>query len=168
MQSASSFMDTSALIQTAKLIAVPIPLVLAGYSLGFSQNAVPQLYDQKAEVSTPILRRIYYDGAKVMAPGGILTFVSSAYLAYAIPAQRSIWATAVGSMVCFFLWTPLVMAPSNINRLLQISEDKAMQEKASANLEARQLLHKWVNQNYVRMALLLVAGVAGLRATIGS
>lgn len=165
MQATTSFMDTASLIQTAKLIAVPIPLILAGYSFGFSQNAVPHLYDQQAEISTPIIRKIYYGGAKVMAPGGLLSLASSAYLAYAIPSQRSYWATAVGSMVIFFLWTPLVMAPSNINRLLQISESKTMQEKASANLEARQLLHKWVNQNYVRMALLLVAGASALRAT---
>ncbi|KAK4545608.1 hypothetical protein LTR36_002560 [Oleoguttula mirabilis] len=168
MQSTSSLMDTSSLIQTAKLIAVPLPLILAGYQFAFSQNAIPPLYDEKAEVSTPIFKRIYHTGATIVVPGSIASLAASAYLAYTIPSQRSIWGTAVGSLVCFSLWTPLVMKPSNITRLLEISESKTMQEKASANLEARQLLHKWVSQNYVRMALLLVAGVAGLRATIAA
>merc|ERR1712087_933247 len=39
------------------------------------------------------------------------------------------------------------------------SESKALQEKATATLEARQLLVKWVRQNYVRAALAFVAGV---------
>ena len=164
----TSFTNTATLIQTAKLIAVPLPLILAGYSFGHSQNTVPHLYDQRAEISTPILKKLYYGGATVMVPGGILSLAATLYLAYAIPSERSSWATAAGSLLAFSLWTPLVMLPSNITRLLEISGSTKLQEKASANLEARQLLSKWVQQNYVRAALLFVAGVAGLRATIAA
>jgi len=161
-------MDSRTALQTAKLIAVPLPFALAGYSFAFSQSAVPQLYDQPAEVATPILKSIYYKGAAVVVPGNFLSLAATAYLAWKIPAQRHTWATAAGSLVALILWTPLVMAPSNIKRLLEISESKALQTKATANLEHRQLLAKWVGQNYVRMALLLVAGVAGLQGTIAA
>ncbi|KAI7523210.1 hypothetical protein KC331_g18801, partial [Hortaea werneckii] len=81
-------------------------------------------------------------------------------------AQRNLWATAAGSLVALIAWTPLVMRRSNIVRLLEISESKALQEKATATLEARQLLVKWVRQNYVRAALAFVAGVYSVRATL--
>ena len=60
------------------------------------------------------------------------------------------------------------MIPSTIGRLIEIGDSPRLQEKASANLEARQLLTKWVQQNYVRAALLLFAGITGLRATIAA
>ena len=164
----TSFMDTATLIQTAKLIAVPLPLILSGYSFSSSQNSVPHLYDQKAEITAPVFKKIYYGGASVMVPGGILSLTATTYLAYAVPSERYTWATAAGSLLAFSLWTPVVMLPSTINRLLEISGSSKLQEKASANLEARQLLTKWVAQNYVRAALLFFAGVAGLRATIAA
>ncbi|KAK5127308.1 hypothetical protein LTR08_004435 [Meristemomyces frigidus] len=162
----TSLLDTPTLIQTAKLIAVPLPFALAGYSFAFSQNAVPHLYNHSAEISTPLLKKIYHGGAIIVVPGGLFSLITTAYLAYAIPSQRTTWTTAAGSLFCLSLWTPLVMIPSNIRRLIEISESPKMQERASANLEARQLLTKWVQQNYLRVGLLLVAGVAGLKATV--
>merc|ERR1711915_1078112 len=137
-------LDSRQLFQAAKLIAVPLPFALAGYSYAFSQNAVPALYDQPAEVSAPAIKDIYQSGAKFVVPGNILSLAATAYLA----------------------WTALVMRRSNIVRLLEISESKTLQEKATATLEARQLLVKWVRQNYVRAALAFVAGVYSVRATL--
>ncbi|KAI7087330.1 hypothetical protein KC356_g4230 [Hortaea werneckii] len=162
----TSILDSRQLLQAAKLIAVPLPFALAGYSYAFSQNAVPALYDQPAEVSTPAIKDIYQSGAKFVVPGNILSLAATAYLAWKFPAQRSLWATAAGSLVALIAWTPLVMRRSNIVRLLEISESKALQEKATATLEARQLLIKWVRQNYVRAALAFAAGVYSVRATL--
>jgi len=145
------------LIQAAKLIAVPLPFALAGYSFAFSQTAVPLLYDQKAEFSVPTVVGIYQNGTSVMMPGTILASAAAAYLAYIHPAQRNIWATAAVSAILPGLWTNLVMYPSNIKRLIAINGSKAAQEKATVSLEARQLLKKWVFQNYFRVGFLVVS-----------
>lgn len=160
-------MDTAQLLQTSKLIAVPIPFVLAGYSLGFSQNSVPTFYDVPAEVSTPAFKRVFTDGATVIVPSALISVASASYLAYMIPAQRNIWAAAAIACAIPGPWTTLIMG-RGINRLIEISGDKGKQEKATANLEARQLLIRWVKQNYVRSACFLFAGVAALRATIAA
>jgi len=156
-------MDNPNFIRIAKLIAAPIPFALAGYSFAFSQNAVPLITDQPAEVSTPVFKGIFYEGAKVMGSGGLLTAAASSYLAYAEPAHRRSWGVVVAFSLAFFVWTPTVMG-TGINKLLKISESKEMQEKATANLEARQLLRTWVIENYVRAALLLGAAVAATSA----
>lgn len=162
----TSILDSRQLLQAAKLIAVPLPFALAGYSYAFSQNAVPPLYDQPAEVSTPIIKHIYTNGAKVVVPSNLLSLVATSYLAWKLPAQRNTWATAAASLLGLIVWTPLVMHKSNINRLLDISNSKALQERATATLEARQLLVRWVRENYVRMALSLTAGIVAVRATL--
>merc|ERR1712118_556829 len=110
----TSILDSRQLFQAAKLIAVPLPFALAGYSYAFSQNAVPTLYDQPAEVSTPAIKDIYQSGAKFVVPGNLLSLAATAYLAWKAPAQRNLWATAAGSLVALIAWTPLVMRRSNI------------------------------------------------------
>ncbi|TKA82741.1 hypothetical protein B0A55_01087 [Friedmanniomyces simplex] len=160
-------MDTATLLQTAKLIAVPLPFFLGGYSFAFSQNAVPGIVDFPAHFSTPVFKHVFHSGGLVVAAGGLLSAATSAYLAYIIPAQRSLWGTAAVASVLPLVWTGLVMS-SGINRLIAISGDKTKQEKATANLEHRQLLSTWITQNYVRAALYFVAGGAALRATVGA
>lgn len=160
-------MDTAQLLQTSKLIAVPLPFVLAGYSLGFSQNSVPTLYDAPAHISTPAFKRIFTDGATVIVPSALISIASAGYLAYMIPEQRNIWATAAVACAIPGPWTTFVMG-SGIKRLMEISGDKGKQAKATANLEARQLLIRWVKQNYVRAACFLVAGVAAVRGTLAA
>lgn len=158
-------MDTSSLIQTAKLIAVPLPWVLAGYSLAFSQNAVPTIYDVPAEVATPVFKQVYYSGAQFIAPSAAILASAAGYLAYVLPHQRTEWtAAAVGGLLPI-AFTAFVMN-SGIQRLIAISGNKTMQEKATANLEHRQLLIRWVKQNYVRAIINAAVGVVTLRATI--
>lgn len=53
-----------------------------------------------------------------------------------------------------------------ITRLIQISEDREVQSKSEQTLEHRQLLKKWVAQNYVRSVLFLTSGFVGLWATV--
>jgi len=160
-------MDPATLLRTAKLIAVPLPFFLSGYSYSFSQNSVPGVLEQPAHVNTPIFNHVFHTGAQVIVPGALLGLATSSYLAYVIPAQRTLWGAAAIANVAPLLFTQLVMF-SGIKRLLAISEDKKLQEKATANLEHRQLLSRWVTQNYVRAALYAVAGVAALRATVAA
>lgn len=157
-------MDNPTLIRSAKLLTIPIPLLLAGWSLGFSRNSVPPLYDQPADISTPIFVRIFYSGGPVILPGSLITQAATAYLTYIEPANRRIWGFAFGCQVALSLWTWLVMF-KGIGRLITISESPELQEKATANLEARQLMVRWVKQNYVRSALLAATGFAALGAT---
>ncbi|KAK0342781.1 hypothetical protein LTR02_006179 [Friedmanniomyces endolithicus] len=160
-------MDAATLLRTAKLIAVPLPFFLGGYSFAFSQNAVPGVLDFPANFSTPVFKHVFQAGGLVVAPGGILSAAASGYLAYALPRQRSLWGMAAVVSVLPLVWTGLVMSPG-INRLIAISGDTRMQEKATANLEHRQLLSTWIMQNYVRAASYFVAGVVALRATVGA
>lgn len=159
-------MDPRTAIQTAKLIAVPLPLILAGYSFTLSQNAVPALYDQSAEASTPVFKAISAAAGSIVVPGTLLSTAASAYLAYVLPDQRNLWTTAAAALFALTPYTALRVFPGSANRLIKISGDKALQGKASANLEHRQLMQKWVRQNYVRVALMVIAGVAGLQATL--
>lgn len=156
-------MDSATLIRTAKLIALPLPFALAGYSYAFSQNAVPLIYDAPAHVATPVFKGVYYRGAATVLPGSVAAASAAAYLAYALPAQRNIWAIAAAFTLSAPVYTGLIMK-AGINRLLEIDGSKAMQEKATATLEHRQLLVKWVGQNYIRAALWLAAGLTALRA----
>ncbi|KAK3071717.1 hypothetical protein LTR53_008146 [Teratosphaeriaceae sp. CCFEE 6253] len=160
-------MDPASLLRTAKLLAVPIPFFLGGYSYAFSQNAVPGILDRSADVNTPIFKHVFHTGALVIVPGALLGLATSAYLAYVLPAQRTLWGAAAIANVAPLIWTQLVMS-SGIKRLIAISEDRTMQEKATADLEHRQLLSQWMSQNYVRVALYVGAGLAALNATLAA
>ena len=157
-------MDSRTTIRAVQLASITPSLILTGYTLGFSQNGVSQLYDQPANVSTPLFNRIFHSGLRVATPLAILSTSASAYLAYAVLEKRRLWAAAGALTLGMGAWTQFVMM-AGINRLIQISENKAAQEKATANLEHRQLLVKWVKQNYVRTIATLVAGVLGTWAS---
>ncbi|KAF2859285.1 hypothetical protein K470DRAFT_219583 [Piedraia hortae CBS 480.64] len=146
--------------------AISIPFALAGYSFGFSQNAVPCLYDVSATISIPAFAQMYRLGAIANVPGQIFVTLATAYLTWVSPAnspQRTAWGVAAAAMTLVSAWTPTVML-GNINRLKEIGGSKAEMEKSDANLEHRQRLQRWVKQNMVRTACYLVAGFAGLKA----
>lgn len=164
----AALLDPNQLIRSAKVIAVPIPFFLAGYSFACSYTAVPALYDQKAEDSTPpFIKHVFFGGGKVVLPSSVLSAAASAYLAYVLTPERSFWATAAGALLVPPIWTGLVMR-ANLTKLMEISENKAMQERATANLEVRQRLIRWTKQNYVRVASYMVAGMAVVRATVAA
>ena len=53
-----------------------------------------------------------------------------------------------------------------ISRLQAISENKEVILKSEQTLEHRQLLIRWVKQNYVAVVLQLVSGFVALKAVI--
>ncbi|KAK5117604.1 hypothetical protein LTR62_005026 [Meristemomyces frigidus] len=159
-------MDPLNLARTARLLAIPLPFALAGYSFAFSQNAVPHLYTTPAEHSTPIFKGVFNSGAQVVLPGAIFSAAGAAYLAYSIPAQQRLWATIAVVNVMPLVFTGVVMM-TGIRRLLVIEGDKGKQARATQSLEVRQLLKTWVWQNYVRAGLFLVSGVLAWRAAGG-
>lgn len=158
-------MDSPARIQTAQLLSTTSSLLVAGYTLGFSQNGVSELYDERPQISTPIFTRIFYAGGRVAAPLSISSLLSSAYLAYVIPEKRKLWATAAALILAIRFGTEYVMMPG-IKRLIAISEDEEVQEKTEQTLEHRQLMIRWVKQNYLRSTAALVSGLVGLWASI--
>lgn len=59
------------------------------------------------------------------------------------------------------------MMMPGIERLIQIADSgRQVQDKVDQTLEHGQLMIRWVNETYVRSALALGAGLAGLWASI--
>lgn len=156
-------MDSKTTIQAAKFATITSNLIMTGYTLALSQNGASQLYDEPARFSTPMFKRIFNTGGRFAIPSSLLNTFSSVYLAYFVPEKRRLWALVTALTVAMNLWTGFIMMPG-IQRLIAISESSAAQEKADANLEHRQLLIKWVKQNYVRALAMMVGGLAGLQA----
>lgn len=155
--------DQKAVLQAAQFASAASALFAAGYGFAFSQNVLPTLYDVKPQISTPAFKQIYYQGAKVVPPTTILAAASAGYLAYVLPEQRNEYIKVVAASLATQVWTVVVMMPS-IKRLLAISEaDEKTQGRIEMSLEHRQLMIKWVRQNWVRSGLALFAGVTALR-----
>jgi hypothetical protein len=158
-------MDLPTLIHTAKLTSIIPTLFISGYTFMASQNAIPQLYDVKPQVSTPIFARIFHAGGKPAIPLSILSLASSAFLAYEIPEKRVLWMVAAAAVLAIRFYTQMMMP--GINRLIEISEaGRDVQGKVEQTLEHRQLMVRWVRETYVRSALAFAAGLAGLWASI--
>ena len=150
-------------ITVAKFLSVPTAFFLSGYSFSFSQSTVPLVYNQPASVSTQVFKGVYYNGAAVVAPGALVSALGYAYLAYSVPEQRNLYATAGVITMGPLLFTRTVMN-AGIQRLLKIGESAAEQGKADQTGEVANLLRSWVMQNWVRASLSLVAGMVGLYA----
>ena len=160
-------MDSSSTIRYAKIASISSNFLLAGYTLSLSQfqNGISQTYDMPAKHNVPLFARVFNTGAYVAPPVSTLGAVASGYLLWAVPSQRKVWGIifALGWSMSF--WTLGVMLPG-IKRLIRISESEKAMEKADVNLEHRQLLIKWVRQNYVRSVVAAVSAVLGLSASI--
>ena len=150
-------------ITVAKFLSIPTAFLLSGYSMGFSQNSVPLVYNQPAAISAPILEGVYYQGAKVVAPGALMTAAAFGYLAYTAPTtrERNLYAACGAMVVATQPWTAFVMLPG-IHRMMDIAKSAAEQAKADQSGEAVKLLKGWVYQNYLRAVLYLAAGFTGL------
>ena len=160
-----AYVDPRTANQTAKLLSSASSLLLGGYCLSFSQNSIPPLYDVRPQISTPVFSAICGSAIPILPPLTLLSTSASAYLAYALPEQRRQWATSAIAMGLTFVWRGMVMVPG-VRRLQQISEKKEVLLKSEQSLEHRQLLIRWVKQNYVSVMLQLVSGVVALRAII--
>ena len=53
-----------------------------------------------------------------------------------------------------------------VNRLQAIAGNEAVQKKSEQNLEHRQLLIRWVKQNWIAVMLQAVSGVVALKAIV--
>jgi hypothetical protein len=158
-------MDSPQTILAAKAISVPLAFVAAGYGLCASHNILPRLYPEPVGISTSIFAHVFRIGGSFVVPTALSSVLTSAYLAYRLPAQRRLWTIAAGSTLSTLAFTRIVMIPG-INRLIAISVDVALQAKSEASGEHVELLKAWVTQNYVRSAMFFVGGFAGLWASL--
>ncbi|KAK3707649.1 hypothetical protein LTR37_011997 [Vermiconidia calcicola] len=145
-------------LSVARFLSIPSAFLVSGYSIAASQMAVPLVYEQPASVSAPFLRGVFVRGAAFVVPGAIISSSASAYLAYAIPEQRTTLATASILTLLPLAFTRLVMM-KGIQRLIEISESAAEQQKGDQNGEVVQLLKAWVAQNWVRAMLAFSGGM---------
>lgn len=158
-------MDSTTAILTAKLLATALALTAAGYSFNSSQNAVPLLYREPIRTSTSIFARTFFAGATFAVPTSLGSVLASSYLAYALPSQRSLWATSAGLVLATMPLTRLVMWPG-IMRLIAISRDEKLEEEVEGTGEHIGLLKAWVRQNYLRASLYFAGGMVGLWAVV--
>jgi hypothetical protein len=160
-----SIIDPKTAINTAKLLSTGSSLFLTGYCLSYSWNTFPALYDVRPQVSTPVFKQIWSSASPIVPPLTLLSTATSAYVAYYFPEQRREWATAAIAMALTVPWTGLVMM-KGINRLQAIAGDEAMKRKSEQNLQHRQLLIRWVKQNWIAVALQAASGVIALKAIV--
>lgn len=158
-------MDQESRIRAAQIISITTSFLIAGYTLGHSQNGIAELYDEPVQVSTRIFTRIYKKGGDVALPLSIAAGMTAVYLALMISEKQVPWSIAAALIAAIRFWTHYIMLPG-IERLVVISENDEMQRKSEQTLEHRQLLRSWVNQNYVRCAAALASGLVGAWASV--
>ena len=157
-------MDT---ISAAKLIAIPSAFLLSGYYTSASQNSLPLLYKQPASISTPFFTGVYNRGFAVAVPLTLISTTAFSFLAYSLPAQRTMYAGTAGVVFSALPFTVAAMLPG-INRLMEIGKGGALvQEKAERSGEVTRLLKAWAAQNWVRMGMSFAGGIGGLVAAMG-
>lgn len=140
-------------------------MFLTGYCLSFSWNTFPALYEVRPQVSAPAFKQIFGNAGPIVPPLTLLSTATSAYVAYYFPQQRREWTTAAVAMGLSVVWTGIFMT-KGINRLKAIADDEKKTRKSEQNLEHRQLLIRWVKQNWVSVALQAVSGVVALKAIV--
>ena len=154
-------MDSPTALTTAKLTSIPLTLMAAGYGICASHNIVPRLYREPASTATSIFTHVFHTGGSIVVPTGLTSAPASLYLAYPQPRQRKLWLAAAAGTLLTLPWTRLWMFPG-IMRLIAISEDAALQSQSAVSREHVVLLRRWVVENYVRSAMFLAGGLAGV------
>jgi hypothetical protein len=149
----------------AKLIAVPLAFAASGYGLCASHNTMSGIYSLPASISIPLFSHVFYTGAQIIVPFGLLSATASAYLAWKVPRQRTLWIAAAVSVLSTQAWTRLAMF-SGIRTLLAIAESTAEQARVQVTGEHIGLLKTWDWQNYVRAGMFFVGGVNGFIAAL--
>nr|POF12973.1 hypothetical protein CFP56_10121 [Quercus suber] len=158
-------MDSPTTIRYAKLLALPLPFLLGGYSLSLSHAALPAFYDtHPTTTSGPLTNTLLSRSGVFTLPLETLSAGAAAYLAYILPAQRRLWTIAAAATFAAVPYTVLFMVPGTMRRLREIAESTTLQEKTGANLEFRQVMKRWVGHNYVRVAMFFGGGVVALKA----
>ena len=155
--------DHKTTVRTIQLISVPSAFFVAGYCLSLSQNVLPAIYDHPPQFSAPSLKQIFSNATSVVPTITVASTAAFSYLAYTLPDRRREWTRAAIAMAITVPWASLVMGP-DIRRLNEIASDKAKMLKSEQNLEHRQLLVRWMKQNYVTVVLQLASAAFGLQA----
>lgn len=158
-------MDTPTTILAAKFLSTTLALTAAGYGLNSSQNTVPRLYREPVRTGTAIFAHTFYTGATFAVPTSIGSILASSYLAYMLPEQRALWASAAGVILATMPLTRFVMFPG-IFRLIAMSKDEKMCEESEGMREHVGLLKAWVGQNYLRASMFFAGGVVGMWAIL--
>lgn len=158
-------MEATQALKFLKMGTIAIPFALSGFSFSASYINVNNLVDLPLSQSAPIFSKVYHHGATIMGPGSVSSFCASMYLAYVIPSQRMLWATAGISTISILPFTMLVMLPG-INRVLAAVGGSQAEREKVAESEGKELLRTWVKQNYVRTTLLFAGGMTALAGTV--
>ncbi|QIW99649.1 hypothetical protein AMS68_005167 [Peltaster fructicola] len=150
----------------AKSVAIPSAFLLGSYNFVFSQNVVPHLYTAPPSISTPIFAKIFNIGGSTIAPVAASTILAYSYLSYnSTSTKRNLYATSAALTLSTLVLTLTYMKPG-INRLIEISKDTQLLNKAGINQEVNSLFKAWVSANYFRASLHLTAGVLGFYALL--
>jgi Domain of unknown function (DUF1772) len=150
-------------IRIAQVLGLTSSIFLSGINIGSSHLTVPILYTRPASISTPIFNEFYLRGAATLVPLSIFSASCSALVAYLLPSQRNLWATAAVATIAQLPWTILAMMKTN-NRLNIIAASKTEQEKSQEEVVG--LLRQWAWMNVVRGLLAMVGGLAGVWAVM--
>ncbi|EEU39442.1 uncharacterized protein NECHADRAFT_102710 [Fusarium vanettenii 77-13-4] len=145
-------------------IGLTSSIFLAGANIGASHLTVPLLYQQPISINTAFFKDFYIRGAVTLVPLSIVSASASAFAAYLVPSQRTIWVAAAVTTISQIPWTGLVMMGTN-NRLNAIAASKVELEKASKE-EVVDLLKRWRWMNIVRGSLALVGGLTAVWAAM--
>jgi hypothetical protein len=149
-------------IRTFQVFGLTSSLLIAGVKLGSSHLTVPLLYNQPTSINTPFFKDFYTRDALTLVPLAIFSGASSGFVAYLVPAQRTLWTVAAVATLSQLPWTGLGMMATN-NRLNDIAASSVEQEKASRE-EVVGLLKKWRWMNIVRGLLALTGGLTAVLA----
>jgi hypothetical protein len=151
-------------IRTAQVLGLTSSIFLSGINIGTSHLTVPILYTRPTSISAPVFNELYTRGAATLVPLCIFSASCSALVAYLLPSQRKLWATAAVATIAQLPWTIFGMMKTN-NRLNTIAASKNEQEKVGEE-EVVGLLRQWAWMNVVRGVLAMVGGLAGVWAVI--
>ncbi len=154
-------MDNTNILRTSALLGLSSSFWLSGIYFSASQLTLPLLYRLPAETSTNIFTELYYRGAQTIVPLALLSTLSTGLSAYLDPERRSGYAVAATATISSLAWTAAFMS-GTINRLIAISKDANLQEKAGPSGEVEMLLRRWKWMNNVRAGLCAVGGLLAL------
>ncbi|KAL8777862.1 MAG: hypothetical protein Q9203_002586 [Teloschistes exilis] len=149
-------------IRATQALGLTTSLILAGVNIGSSALTIPILLTRPASTTAPIFHEFYLRGAALNVPLGIFSAACAASIAYLLPAQRGLWATAAVATISQLPWTLLVMMGTN-QRLIKIAGSRVEQEKVGKE-EFEGLLRRWAWMNHVRGGMALVGGCVGVWA----
>lgn len=153
-----SAMESS--IKPLQILGLTSSIFLSGVCFSSSQLTLPILYRLPTATSTTIFTEFYHRGTATVLPFVVASTLSSATVAYLVPAQRSAHILAGAATFATLPWTIVVMM-RGIQRLLKLDESEVDREKAGKE-EVVRLLKQWRWMNNVRSVLALVGGVVGV------